>query len=81
MVLVQQYGIYTRSCSVALKACSCALVVFMYSSKIVFILVQSCMVEPLGWCWYSMGMIWYVVRYCGIVGGVARYDILYVDIV
>ena len=20
-------------------------------------------VEPLGWCWYSMGMVWYVVRY------------------
>ena len=21
------------------------------------------MVEPLGWCWYSMGVVWYVVRY------------------
>ena len=29
----------------------------------IYLLAQSRMVKPLGGCWHSMGMAWYVVRY------------------
>ena len=47
---------------------------------VVSTLVQFCMLEPLGWCWYSMGMVWYVIR-CGVAWYAARYVIWYVGMV
>ena len=46
----------------------CARVVEPFGStalSLILGMLFSCprMVEPLGWCRYSMGMVWYVVRY------------------